>query len=135
MKKIIKIGFPIICVAIIGGTFILLNKTTEKINKNRLKDDDIEISNSETSNIIVENEEEMTNIISPEDAKVQEVKNKATAIELVKKLAPPATDCYYTNEGMDKNNYLVAIRDNDTKDARIYYSVDIQSKKIDIYVK
>ena len=36
MRKVIKIGFPILCIAVIGGTFILLNKTTEKINRNKL---------------------------------------------------------------------------------------------------
>lgn len=32
MKKIIKIGFPIVCVAVIGGTFYLLNKTLDRVN-------------------------------------------------------------------------------------------------------
>ena len=42
MRKIFKIGFPILCVAVIGGTFILLNKTTEKINRLKLKDEEDE---------------------------------------------------------------------------------------------
>ena len=32
MKRIIKIGFPIVCVAVIGGTFYLLNKTLDRVN-------------------------------------------------------------------------------------------------------
>ena len=72
---------------------------------------------------------------NPEDAKTQEIKNKAKAIEIVKKLAPPTTNCYYTNEGIVGDNYLVAIRDNDTKNVKIYYSVDIQKGEIEIYSK
>ena len=37
MRRIIKIGFPIVCLAIIAGTFVLLNKTAEKINRRRWK--------------------------------------------------------------------------------------------------
>ena len=40
MRRIIKIGFPILCVAVIGGTFILLNKATERISRNNLKEED-----------------------------------------------------------------------------------------------
>lgn len=136
MKKVIKIGFPILCVAVIGGTFFLLNKTTSKINRNRLSEDDEEIIVA--NNVIEENgnlEEVQENILSPEEVKEQEVKNKAKAIEIVKKLAPPTENTYYTNEGMVGSEYLVAIRDNETKDAQIYYTVNIGSEKIEIYVK
>lgn len=139
MRKAIKIGFPILCVMVIGGTFILLNKTTERINKNRLKEDDVEIENVTNSTVTVEvledNENSINIAVVEEDEKVQEVKNKAKAIEVVKKLAPQNSNCYYTNEGMAEDYYLVAIRDNDTKEAKIYYSVDIQNEKIEIYVK
>ena len=33
MKRIVKIGFPILCVAVIGGTFHLLNKTQDRVNE------------------------------------------------------------------------------------------------------
>ena len=57
MRKIFKIGFPILCVAIIGGTFILLNKTTEKINRLKLKEDEDDLGfEEESEENIVESE-------------------------------------------------------------------------------
>lgn len=132
MRKIIKIGFPILCVAIIIGTFILLNNTTKRINKNKIKDKSNEIENV-VDDIFVDEEIELINEISSEEAKILEVKNKEKAIELVKKIAPPVSDCYYTNEKKENENYLVAVRDNKTKEVKIYYSVDIQNEKIKIY--
>lgn len=137
MKKIIKIGFPIICIAVIAGTFILLNKTTDRINRNKLQKD--EIDNSFEENIIneVEDNTNTENIVelSPEEAQKKEIENKAKAIEIVKRLAPPLENVYYTNEGKVENNYLVAIKDNDTKNPKIYYSVDVENEEIEIYVK
>jgi len=140
MRKIIRIGFPILCVAVIGGTFILLNKTAERINKNSLKEKDTYeniAENPSTNNaVIYETKTEIENTVSNvEEAKTQEIKNKARAIEIVKQLAPPMTNCFYTNEGMIGEEYLVAIRDNDTKNVKIYYSVNIQKEKIQIYSK
>ena len=137
MKKIIKIGFPILCIAVIAGTFILLNKTTDRINRNKLQKD--EIDNSFEENTINEMEDN-TNIentveLSPEEAQKKEIENKAKAIEIVKRLAPPLENVYYTNEGKVENNYLVAIKDNDTKNPKIYYSVDVENEEIEIYVK
>lgn len=139
MKKVIKIGFPILCVAVIGGTFILLNKTVDRINRNKLSENNVKQNTIRNSivRVVEENKVEMGNTISTtlEEEKNKEIKNKAKAIELVKKFAPPTTNSYYTNEGMDGDNYLVAIRDNDTKNSTIYYSVDIENEKIEIYVK
>lgn len=139
MRRIVKIGFPILCVAVIGGTFILLNKTTERISRNRLKDDDTEnVVVEENPDIVEVNEgslvENTVTSVSGENI-TQEVKNKNKAIELVKEKAPEYTDCYYTNEDMIDGNYLVAVRDNKTKEAKIYYTVDIQNEKIEIYEK
>ena len=38
MRKVIKIGFPIICVSVIIGTFILLRNTADKINRNKIEE-------------------------------------------------------------------------------------------------
>lgn len=136
MRKVIKIGFPILCVAVIGGTFILLNKTTDRINRNKLNEN--EVVNSATKKIVEEVNQDNTIVntsVDSEDAKAQEVKNKAKAIEIVKKLAPPSSNVYYTNEGMVGTRYLVAIRDNTSKDVKIYYSVNIDSEQIEIYEK
>lgn len=138
MKRIIKIGFPIICIAVIGGTFILLNKTTEKINRNKL----VETEEEETNEIVEEPAQtnEIANNtttvpVSSEEAKSKEISNKANAIEIVKRLAPPLTNVYYTSEGTENNLYIVAIRDNDTKIPKIIYSVDIENEKIEVYSK
>ncbi|MBR1540214.1 MAG: hypothetical protein IJ629_03455 [Clostridia bacterium] len=139
MKKVIKIGFPILCIAVIGGTFVLLNKTTEKINKNRLTEEDEDQSFVE-SKVPEEDEnleEENTSnvVVDPEEAKVQEVKNKAKAIEIIKEVAPPTSNSYYTNEGMVEDKYLVAVRDSTSKEPKIYYAVDIVNESYEIYVK
>lgn len=137
MRKVIKIGFPILCVAVIGGTFILLNRTTDRINRIKLVEEDEEsVSQNVVANEI--EEEEVTTekvVVSSEEVKAQEIKNKAKAIEIVKKLAPPTSNIYYTNEGMADGKYLVAIRDNDTKDVKIYYATDIEKEEIEVYVK
>lgn len=132
MRKIIKVGFPILCVAVIGGTFILLNKTTDKINRNKLNENDVD--NDFLKSSIIE-EESSQNVLSPEEAKIQEVKNKSKAIEIIKKLAPPTTNSYWTNEGMIGDKYLVAVRDSVTKEAKIYYTVDIGNEKYEVYEK
>lgn len=137
MRKIIKIGFPIVCVAIIGGTFVLLNRTTNKINRNKLNSDEDSIYEENVIETKVsEGKEILENVVSSsEDVKVKEIDNKARAIELVKKLSPPLTNVYYTNEGKVEDNYLVAVRENDTQIVKIYYIVDINNEKIEIYEK
>lgn len=137
MRKIIKIGFPIVCVAIIGGTFVLLNRTTNKINRNKLNSDEDSIYEENVIETKVsEGKEILENVMSSsEDVKVKEIDNKARAIELVKKLSPPLTNVYYTNEGKVEDNYLVAVRENDTQIVKIYYIVDINNEKIEIYEK
>ena len=137
MRKIIKIGFPIVCVAIIGGTFVLLNRTTNKINRNKLNSDEDSIYEENVIETKVsEGKEILENAVSSsEDVKVKEIDNKARAIELVKKLSPPLTNVYYTNEGKVEDNYLVAVRENDTQIVKIYYIVDINNEKVEIYEK
>ena len=133
MKKLIKIGFPIVCIAIIGGTFVLLDRTTSKINRNKLSSDESNIYYLETE--VSNGEEVLENMVNSEDIKIKEIDNKAKAIELVKKLSPPLTNVYYTNEGRVEDNYLVAVRDSDTQITKIFYVVDINNEKIEIYEK
>lgn len=143
MRRIIKIGFPIVCLAIIAGTFVLLNKTAEKINRNKLVEEDESFNEvlNETEQLPDENivnetaNENVVTTTDPEEIKVLEAKNRAQAIELVKRLAPPMSNVYYTNEGTENGLYIVAIRDNDTKNPNIIYSVDIENEKLEIYVK
>ena len=136
MKKLIKIGFPIVCIAIIGGTFVLLDRTTSKINRNKLSSDESSIYEENVIETEVSNGEEvLENIVNSEDVKIKEIDNKAKAIELVKRLSPPLTNVYYTNEGKVEDNYLVAVRDSETQIIKIYYVVDINNEKIEIYEK
>ena len=136
MRKLIKIGFPIVCIAIIGGTFVLLDRTTSKINRNKLSSDESNIYDENVIETEVSNGEEvLENIVNSEDVKIKEIDNKAKAIELVKRLSPPLTNVYYTNEGKVEDNYLVAVRDSETQIIKIYYVVDINNEKIEIYEK
>lgn len=136
MRKLIKIGFPIVCIAIIGGTFVLLDRTTSKINRNKLSSDESSIYEENYIETEVSNGEEvLENIVNSEDVKIKEIDNKAKAIELVKRLSPPLTNVYYTNEGKVEDNYLVAVRDSETQIIKIYYVVDINNEKIEIYEK
>ena len=136
MKKLIKIGFPIVCIAIIGGTFVLLDRTTSKINRNKLSSDESNIYDENVIETEVSNGEEvLENMVNSEDIKIKEIDNKAKAIGLVKKLSPPLTNVYYTNEGRVEDNYLVAVRDSDTQITKIFYVVDINNEKIEIYEK
>ena len=136
MKKLIKIGFPIVCIAIIGGTFVLLDRTTSKINRNKLSSDESNIYDENVIETEVSNGEEvLENMVNSEDIKIKEIDNKAKAIELVKRLSPPLTNVYYTNEGKVEDNYLVAVRDSETQIIKIYYVVDINNEKIEIYEK
>ena len=159
MKRIIKIGFPIVCVAVIGGTFYLLNKTLDKVNaskqerennsnvneqnspsyidenaiiQNVLDKNSVNnvsntnnISNTVTSTILVEEEEAI---------ETKKIEDKEKAIELVKENADERTrKVYYTNEGLDGDRYIVAVRYEDTTEVAIYYSVDVESESIEIY--
>ena len=136
MRKLIKIGFPIVCIAIIGGTFVLLDRTTSKINRNKLSSDESSIYEENYIETEVSNGEEvLENIVNSEDVKIKEIDNKAKAIELVKRLSPPLTNVYYTNEGKVEDNYLVAVRDSETQIIKIYYVVDVNNEKIEIYEK
>ena len=55
MKKVIKIGFPIVCVVIIGGTFYMLNKLDKQVEGS------LKSQYSNTTNTSTESENEITN--------------------------------------------------------------------------
>lgn len=135
MKKVIKIGFPIVCVALIGGTFILLNKFQKQINERA------EI-NAKTTNSVKEEktenttqDENATYSVSLEEEKIekmQEEENEKEAIEIAKKKYGNSNDdVYFTNEGKEENKYLVAVRDKTTT-AKVYYKVDIEKKTCEV---
>lgn len=55
MKKVIKVGFPIVCVVIIGGTFYMLNKLDKQVEGS------LKSQYSNTTNTSTESENEITN--------------------------------------------------------------------------
>jgi prolyl oligopeptidase PreP (S9A serine peptidase family) len=144
MKKVIKIGFPIICIAVIGGTFYLLNKTLNKVNANKVTENTVNEDINETTNISsptdeedLENIQTITSTILVEEQEnnaAKEIQKKAEAIELVKVAdGTRSSKVYYTNEGMDDDRYIVAVRYEDTTEAIIYYTVDVEKENVEIY--
>ena len=55
MKKVIKIGFPIACVIIIGGTFYMLNDLNRQVEES-LRSQYSNTTNTSNENEITENE-------------------------------------------------------------------------------
>ena len=144
MRKIIKIGFPIACVAVIGGTFYLLNKTVKRVNENNynnnINENNSIIQKAEDATDTFENvskvEENIINTIPEENKKIEsenEEKDKNKAIDIVKKKDVSRSNVYYTNEGKNGNKYIVAVREEDTTEVVIYYSVDLDKEEIEIY--
>ena len=141
MKKVIKIGFPIVCIVLIGGTFILLNKFQSRVN-DRAKIN-AEVSNSskeiekETGeeNTVMENTSYTVSVEEQEKEKKTEDENEKEAIDIIKnKYTYIGTDdIYFTNEGKENGKYIVAVRQKSTTEASIYYIVDIEQKTYDMY--
>ncbi len=149
MRKVIKIGFPILCVVIIIGTFYLLNKLEKKVegsieqsaeegeetNTNIQSTNEAENITGNVTENVVENEVTYSTPIR-EDEEVQNEKNKneQEAFKIAKDTFGEESDnYYYTNEGMEDNKYIVAIRYKDTTKVRIYYIVDLENKTAEIY--
>jgi tRNA A37 N6-isopentenylltransferase MiaA len=137
MKRIIKIGFPILCVAVVGGTFYLLNKTLDKVNTGEAVDNEINYSENNTT---LEETNDTTVIPSTTsyqeevDKANQESENKTKAKELAEKKDGTRTQkVYFTNEGKEDDKYLVAVRDEETTEALIYYLVDVETETVEIY--
>jgi tRNA A37 N6-isopentenylltransferase MiaA len=137
MKRIIKIGFPILCVAVVGGTFYLLNKTLDKVNTGEAVDNETNYSENNTT---LEETNDTTVIPSTTsyqeevDKTNQESENKTKAKELAEKKDGARTQkVYFTNEGKEDDKYLVAVRDEETTEALIYYLVDVETETVEIY--
>ena len=140
MRKVIKIGFPIVCISIVGITFFLLNRAMNKVNKN----------NWNTSETVKNNVEENSNEIDTENSTSQkkvytvsddekrkelekENEKNQKAIDIVKQKDGNRTNTYYSNEGEENGEYIVAIRDIQTTKAIIYYIVNLEEETARIY--
>ena len=138
MRKVIKIGFPIFCIVVIGGTFILLNRTVKKINENGLKNkkSDISTENKTDDNNSFNEVNQVSYTVSMDDKEKQEKSEenkKDKAVELVKQKEINRKNVYFTNEGVENGKFIVAIRDTSTTEAIIYYIVDIDTEELQIY--
>lgn len=141
MKKVIKVGFPIVCIVLIGGTFILLNKFQSRVNdRARIN---AEVSNSSKKaekdtreeNTVMENTSYTVSVEEQEQKEKEEEENKEKAINIIKNEYSymGTDDIYFTNEGEENGRYIVAVRQKSTTEAIIYYIVDAQEKTYEIY--
>jgi len=148
MKKIVKVGFPIVCVVIIGGTFILMGKTANKIKETKKSNTNIEVNETKSevkdkdmlSTSIKAGElnstavDEMVEVDGDETENSLEEQNYKKACEIAKKKDEKRTaKVYYTNEGIEDGKYIVAVRLEETTEAINYYLVDIDTEKVEIY--
>lgn len=137
MRKIIRIGFPILCVGIILVTFWMLADIKEKAESNKLNTE--ENSESDAENTIennVENsiENEVEDKVSNQSS-VFATENEISlnkAIYILEKIVDDE-NIYYTDEGMEEERYIVAVRDKETTQAKKYYIVDLETGEAEIY--
>jgi hypothetical protein len=147
MKKIVKIGFPIVCVAVVGGTFYLLNRASNKVNENsentlnevsEISDENISNASNELTELATRNDEVYSYALETDEKIAEnenlEKENKEKAISLVKKKDGERNEkVYYTNEESDDDGYVVAVRRSSTTEAIIYYFVDVENETVEIY--
>ena len=141
MNKVIKIGFPIVCIVIIAGTFFLLNKTQKKANNQaKIANQVTKIENIDSTGTKEKKQEEQINnneyaisLEEEEKRKRKEQENEEKAIELATRAYGDISNVYYSNEGMEDNKYIIAVRDISTTTAKIYYSIDIENEVVEIY--
>lgn len=162
MKKSVKIGFPIACVVIVGGTLIALanlqNKAEELSSKklenkvvnsvNQVTETKIKISNTseydyeqikinENINQSV-NKVNKNNISKNSTNKVEEkeetkkVSDKDKAIAMVQAEWGSDPSVYFTSEGVSKGYYIIAVRDKSNKSVKMFYKVDLQTNTVEI---
>lgn len=144
MRKVIKIGFPILCVSVIGVTFYLLNNAQKRVNelkensnsKVTVEENEVDLIEEDDDDYVEENN--ITYSVSLEDEKkleqeVEDQENKA--MELVEEIYARTSNAevYYTSEGMEDDKYIIAVRDEETTEAIIYYIVDIVEESVEIY--
>lgn len=128
MKKIVKIGFPIVCVAIIIFTFWLMIDMKEKVDANSDKKNETseEIDNSlnkNTENKVADD----TLLNSKDDIYLRK------SIQVLEDEIKVKDNQYFTSEGEEDGRYIVALRDAETTEAKIYYIVDVDTGEYEIY--
>lgn len=128
MKKIVKIGFPIVCVAIIIFTFWLMIDMKEKVDANSDKKNETseEIDNSLNKN--TENKVADDTLLNSKDYIYLR-----KSIQVLEDEIKVKDNQYFTSEGEEDGRYIVALRDAETTEAKIYYIVDVDTGEYEIY--
>ncbi len=137
MKKIVRIGFPIICLLIIAVTFWMLidikdqveedKKQKEEVAENELIQDDNQIIQNKIENEVIGNSTGSAFFSDEKDVYV----NKA--VQVLKKEIEFTDKQYCTGEGEEDGRYIIAVRNSETTEAEKYYIVDIENGKFEAY--
>ena len=123
MRKIVKIGFPILSIAIILFTFGLMADIKGKVKEKKAEQ-------GQTSEIVDNNENKVaedTLINSKDDIYLRK------AIQVLKNEITISENQYFTNEGEEDGKYIVALRDKETTEADIFYIVNVDTGEYEIY--
>lgn len=134
MKKIVKIGFPILCIAIIVATFIMLADIKGKVEENKSKktketNETVNEVENEVENEVVNEVREETGLLSKTEESVQFDK----AAQILKGKVTISNNQYITNENEEDGRYIIAIRNKETTEAEVYYIVDVETGEYEIY--
>lgn len=128
MRKIIKIGFPIVCVAVIGGTFYLLNKTLDRVNamNEDAKSNNItNVTNNTSQNLLAQNNLSNSNVNNVSNAitnKVSNVSNSTNSVSTSTVLVEDQEKMEAKKlEDKEKVIELVKKRDGERRD-KVYYT-------------
>lgn len=148
MRKIIRIGFPILCVGIILVTFWMLADIKEKAESGELKteenvENEVENNIENTANNIknsiennIENDivNDSTNEVINQNSvfSTEREVNLNKAIYILEQIVEDE-NVYYTDEGMEEERFIIAVRDKESTEAKKYYIVDIETGEVEIY--
>jgi beta-glucosidase-like glycosyl hydrolase len=150
MKKVVKIGFPIVCVIVVGGTFYLLNRASNKVDEasenalntlnkvTQITNESVSNASNELTELSTEDDEVYSYTVETEEEIQNKEKiakeNEEKAISLVKeKDGKRNEEVYYTNESSSDEGYVIAVRRKSTTEAIIYYIVNIEKETVEVY--
>lgn len=153
MRKALKFIVPGVCILVVVITFYMIFDIQNKVEQKQYGTDYItaenvvqnkNITNIENTNI--ENTTENTNILNnsqniiEDDNVVSEDEDKLSnskqelAIELVKQYWGEDNSVYFTNEGVTSNGeYTVAVRQKTSTTVEDYFTVNLETKKVEIH--
>ena len=128
MRKIVKIGFPILSIAIILFTFGLMADIKGKVKEKKAEQ-------GQTSEIVDNNLENNNENKVAEDTLINSKDDiyLRKAIQVLKNEITISENQYFTNEGEEDGKYIVALRDKETTEADIFYIVNVDTGEYEIY--